>query len=296
MADESTPSVVTPAAVPPAASPAPASGDAVSAAAPAAAPAASPAPVSATPPAVTPMTAESTVVDSTPTTVLGGLPPVADKSAEKPVEPVKTPDAAKPADANAAETKKEEGSQSAEPAPLPTYQDFTLPEGTTLEPAKLGEFTKILGEHQNLTKADQAAMQTLGQKLVDKHVAEVNEAVSRLNDYYQDAFKKQTSEWKDAAEKDPELLGGNRRDTTLKELSSALHEGAGPKAKEYQQLMERTGLGNHPEHIRLLANLGRIITDLRTKYESESGVRPLPATKPEAKPQSKVAKRYGANT
>lgn len=200
------------------------------------------------------------------------------KQDAKPAEEAKKPDA---------EPKKEEAAQSVEPAPLPTYDPFKLPEdlGITYEEAGLGEFTKELAEFQVKTKADQKEMQAFGQKLIDRHVSELRTTVNRLNDFYMNEFEKQKAEWRDAFEKDPEL-GGNRRDTTI---SSALefirtHGGTPEQQKEFRTLMDQTGVGNHPAMIRILAQAARAMSEGK----------PLPAAKP-VQTQSKVAKRYGSS-
>lgn len=278
---------------------------------------ASPSPV-ADSPAATPS------IVTTPTTPAEASPPVTQAADAAPVakpaetvlgaEPVKTienksPEAQKPAEVKAdspVEIKKEEGKQSDEPAPLPTYEAFKLPEGFTLENEKLGEFTKELGEFQTRTKAEQVAVQEFGQKLVDRHIAEVQTTVKRLNEHYTQAWEKQKIEWKDAFVKDPEI-GGNRQETTVKSAVEAIDRGssylsldvkmdqakASSHASEFRQVMETTGIGNHPAVIRVLNGLNKEIADLRAKYETEGGVKPLPGTKPVAQSTSKVAKRYG---
>lgn len=208
-----------------------------------------------------------------PKTVLGAEPP-------KAVEPVKSPDAP-------VEIKKEEVAQSVEPAPLPTYEAFKLPEGFTFADDKLSEFTKELGEFQNLTKADQAEMQKFGQKLLDRHISGVQETVTRLNEQYANAWEKQKVDWKEAFQKDPEI-GGNRQETTVQAALQFIrtHGGTEAQQQEFRQLMESSGLGNHPAMIRMLAKASMNMSEGK----------PLPATKPEPQATSKVAKRYGGTT
>lgn len=207
--------------------------------------------------------------------------------AEPQKDPVKSPEAQKPTDVKvdaSVEIKKEDGKQSDEPAPLPTYEAFKLPEGITLEGNKLSEFTKDLGEFQTRTKAEQAAVQEFGQKLVDRHIAEVNSTVKRLNEHYTQAWEKQKIEWKDAFVKDPEI-GGNRQETTVNAALQFIktHGGNEAQQQEFRQLMETTGIGNHPAMIRLLAKANMNMAEGK----------PLPAAKPVPTATSKVAKRYG---
>lgn len=213
------------------------------------------------------------------TTVLGAEPAkeVA-KEAEVKGEEIKKTDGVGP------EVKKDEGTQSDNPAPSPEYEAFTLPEGLTFEDDKIKEFTKDLGEFEGLAKADHAEVQKFGQKLVDRHIAEVQETVKRLNEHYTKAWEKQKNDWKESFVKDPEI-GGNQQDTTVKAALEFIrtHGGTDSHQKEFRDLMETTGIGNHPAMIRMLANA--------MKANREGG--PLPAAKPVPEATSKVSKRYG---
>lgn len=226
-----------------------------------------------------PPTPEATVPPAAPS-LLGAEPPA-------PVEPTPTPDPkpeAAPAEAAPAggETKKDEGDQSGEPAPLPTFEAFTLPEGTALDEAKLGEFTKELAEFEHLTKADHAEMQKFGQKLVERHAAEVKSAIERLQEHYVSAWQKQTSDWKESFEKDPEI-GGNRAQTSVIAAQEFIRtHGDESRQKDFRALMNTTGVGNHPALIYYLAKANMVMSEGK----------PLPGTKPPAPPQSKVTKRY----
>lgn len=183
------------------------------------------------------------------------------------------------------EEKPNEGEvQSEEPAPLPTYDAFTLPEGITADSELLSEFTKDLAEFELTTKADHTAMQDFGQKLIDRYVAESAQTAERISKYYQETFEKQKLQWREETEKDPEL-GGNRIETTKDAAKSFIktHGGSPENQVAFYKLMDETGLGNHPVIIRLLANAGANMQEGR----------PLPA-RIAPKPQtSKIQKRYG---
>ncbi len=197
----------------------------------------------------------------------------------------KAPDAEgeKPAD-EAVEQPKEEGSQSEEPAQLPTYEAFTLPEDVKLDDEKLGEFTKELAQFETDTKADHAKMQQFGQKLLDRYVAETQDNNKRLVEYFTNTWEKQKSDWKEAFEKDPEI-GGNRKDTTVNAALEFIrtHGGNETQQQEFRDLMESTGIGNHPAMIRLLAKANMAMAEGKS----------LPATKVAPETRSKIDKRYG---
>lgn len=255
----------------PAASPAPAPSPAPEAAA------ASPAPEAAKPAEALP--AEPAKADAT---VLGAEPP---KPAEAP-KPAETP---KPAEGEKPPEAKEskEGSQSAEPAPPPTFEAFKLPEGVTVRPEIIGEFSTILGEFEGAAKADHAAVQALGQRLVDFHVARVNDTVKAIQESYQKAWSDQTAAWKKEFTEDPEI-GGNRQRTTVDSALNFIRNHGGSEVQQAQlrDLFNKTGIGNHPAMIRLLANAGMAMSEGR----------PLAARAPAAQPKSKTQTLYGKSS
>lgn len=232
-------------------------------------------PQAASPPSPPEATSSAAPAATPPVSLLGQEPPK--------VEPAKTEQTPDPKAADKStevkETKKEEGSQSVEPAPLPTFEAFKLPEGFSPDDARLGEFTKELAEFETATKADHAKMQEFGQKLVDKHIAEVQ----RLNDFYRTAWEKQKSDWKESFEKDPEI-GLNRTETTVKAAQEFIrtHGGSEAQQAEFRSLMNTTGVGNHPALIRILAKANAVLGEGQ----------PLPGARPPAQPQGKAQRRY----
>lgn len=261
-----------------------------------AAPVAAPAVAPVVAPTASPTTSTAPPVESPPAAVAPLQPPEAPippaAPAEVPAVVAATsllgaePEAKKedkPAEVKVDAEKKEEGGQSGEPAPLPVFEAFKLPEGFSPDDAKLGEFTKELAEFETATKADHAMLQAFGQKLVDRHIAEVQ----RLNDFYKTAFEKQKTDWKDSFEKDPEI-GMNRTETTLAAAREFIrtHGGTPEQQKEFRDLMTSTGVGNHPAMIRMFSKANVAYAEGK----------PLPGTKPPSAPTSKVERRYGKMT
>lgn len=235
--------------------------------------------VTETPAVETPVTAEATFLNVEPSVE---AKPAEEKPKDK-VPDVKVEDK-KP---DAVEQKKEEAVQSDEPAPLPTYEPFTLPEGVKLDDARMGEFTKDLGEFQALTKADQKSVQEFGQKLVDKYVAESQENVKRISEHYVNAWEKQKSDWKDALEKDPEI-GGNRIQTTKSSIQKALAKAPAEQLKAFSEYMNSSGIGNNPDVIRVISYLANKVN----AYEQETA-KPLAGTKPPSPKSSIYETFYG---
>lgn len=292
MADEINPGATpAPASIPaPVSTPAPAESPA-----PVETPVSTPAPVET--PVSTPAPAETPApaADLAATTLLGGekKETPAAQSEKKPAE------GEKPVGAKPAEVKKEEGSQSAEPASPPSYEPWTLPEGITLDKDQVGKFSEILGTFQNTTKADKAEVQKFGQSLVDYHIAQVKDHTDRITQYYTNAWDKQKNDWKEAFIKDPEI-GGNRQETTVNAAIAARDLGASASpdpvvAKTQKQELVKfleTGVGNNPALLRTFANLHNIIEGYKNKYERE-GSKPLGNVMPVPEKKSKTQTLYG---
>lgn len=179
---------------------------------------------------------------------------------------------------------KTESNQSDEPAPLPVYDTFTVPEGVTLDDERVKKFTEILGDLETKSKAEHALVQEFGQKAVDFHVSEVKKAVDDVNTYIKTAWERQKTEWKDSFLSDPDI-GGNRFQTTVDSARTFIrtHGGNADQQAEFRNLMETSGLGNHPAMIRLLANAGRAMSEGQ----------PLAAVKPVSQSKSKTQTLYG---
>lgn len=272
---------------------APASTEVPNSAAPAVEPA-SAAPVVTTTPAQEPVKPAESAPVSTPTpgaeekpaaeaakpsTILGAEPP------KEEVKPAADADA-KPAEAKPGEPKKDEGSQSADPAPLPTYEEFKLPEGVSLKTELVGGFTKLLGEYETGPK-DHASTQEFGQKLVDQHVALVKEGQEKLHEAYAASWEKQKIDWLQEFKDDPEI-GGNRQETTAASANKFIstHGGTEAHQAEFRQLMESTGMGNNKIMIRMLANAAQNMAEGRM----------TPGTKPIKETKNKTQTLYGGKS
>ena len=119
------------------------------------------------------------------------------------------------------------------------------------------------------------------------HVAEVQKTVERMARVQAESFERKKQEWRQAFVNDPEI-GGNRQQTTVEAAKKVIadHGGTPEQQAEFRDILEKTGLGNHPSMIRLLANLG-------TSFK-EPG--PLAASVPVREQLSKTQKLYGKTT
>lgn len=221
-------------------------------------------------PVVAPAETPAPEAHKEPTTLLSTEP--------KPVVPEPAPVEVTPVEP------KNEGGQSDEPAPPPKYEPFVLPENIKLGDTELGEFTNILAGLELEGKADHAVTQQTGQKLVNFHVNEVKKAVEAVHQHNIESWEKTRNEWKESFLKDPEI-GGNRFQTTVDAALTFIrtHGGTPEQQTEFKQIMESSGLGNHPAMIRMLANAQLAMDEGRV----------ISASAPPAAPKSKVTTLYG---
>ena len=147
---------------------------------------------------------------------------------------------AAPASANAAAGTQD--SKAAEPAVPETY-DLKMPEGVELDQAAAAEFTAIAKE----LKLDQAAAQKLadvGAKMVQRQV---------------EAHAKLVESWVEQVKTDNEI-GGDKLAENLGVARKALEAFGTP---ELRDVLNATGLGNHPEVIRAFYKVGKAISEDR---------------------------------
>jgi len=126
-----------------------------------------------------------------------------------------------------------------------SYEDFTAEDGVTPDPANVESF-KAMAKEMNLSQAQAQQLYDMGVSLT-KQVA----------DAQQQAHAAALTEWAQAAKTDKEF-GGDKFDANLGVAKAALDKLGTP---ELQSLLNESGLGNHPEVIRLLYKAGRALGD-----------------------------------
>jgi hypothetical protein len=181
---------------------------------------------------------------STEATLIGG-----EKTAETPAaEGEATPKEgdAKTEDKPAGEGDKPAGeTEEAAPGAPEAYTDFTVPEGVELDTEVTGDL-KTLAKELNLPQETAQKIADLGVKLASKHV----EAQAAM-------MTKARTEWAEQSRADAEI-GGANLDASVASARKAL-DFVGSKA--LTELLEDSGLGNHPEFIRAFAKFGKAISE-----------------------------------
>jgi len=138
------------------------------------------------------------------------------------------------------------------------YTDFKLPEGFEAEPDTLGNF-KTLAKEYKLT-------QEQAQKLVDLQASLATRQSKITEQQWADVQKG----WRDSATGDKEY-GGKEFNANIGVAKKALDKYGTPELK---QAIELTGMGNHPEFIRLLYRVGKTLTEDKVMGGQETGAKP----------------------
>jgi hypothetical protein len=174
------------------------------------------------------------LLDTAPTTSEAGsqdATPPADTTA---------PEAGQGAPATASADNPPAAESDAAPAAV-EYEPFQLPEGMTADEEILGEF-KTLAKEKGLSQEDAQKFVAIQAKVAEKQQAAVQ------------AMKAQ---WVEASKTDKEF-GGDALEENLGVAKRALDTLATPQLR---QLLNESGLGNHPEVIRHFVRVGKAISE-----------------------------------
>jgi|DEB0MinimDraft_10_1074344.scaffolds.fasta_scaffold54939_2 hypothetical protein len=155
-------------------------------------------------------------------------------------------------EAGASEQQEAEGASTEENQPsedeaakAPDDYEFSMPEGVTIDDATLGDL-KTLSKDLGLS-------QEQAQKIADLGVQQSQRWAEQQVEY----AKQVREEWAEQVKVDKEI-GGMSMDETLSTARQALKAYGTP---ELVNLLNETGLGNHPEMIRAFSRIGKTIGD-----------------------------------
>lgn len=154
----------------------------------------------------------------------------------------------KPDDATVADTTKtdDKGDDKAAEVPVFDPSKAQLPEGfEKLDDGLMAEFGPIAEELK--------LSQEQGQKLIAMHA----NTLKSMQDAQQKAQGEQLEQWAKDAKADKEL-GGDKFDQNLTVAKSALDKFGSPALRE---MLDASGLGNHPEVIRVFHKIGKAIAE-----------------------------------
>jgi len=144
-----------------------------------------------------------------------------------------------------ARTIAEKASAKAAPKAPEKYEAFKLPEGSSLDDGLAKEFEGVARE-AGLDQGKAQKVVDLGAKLASKLQADITAKVEAAQ-----------KSWVDASKADAEF-GGAKFDENLGTAKKAIATFASP---ELTKLLNESGLGNHPEVIRLFWKVGQAISE-----------------------------------
>lgn len=168
---------------------------------------------------------------------------VADFVAKKSTLLGEDPDAPKEAEGE----KKEEPGE-VKPGTVPEKYEVKAPEGMQLDTDLLEAVSPMLKE-KGFTQEE-------AQKLVDVYAARVQQASQKQHDAAMKGFDDQVAAW---GKETKEMLGPDS-DKKMVPVFKSIKAFAGPDAGAFRQLMNDTGLGNHPLMVKFLINAGKAIS------------------------------------
>ena len=123
----------------------------------------------------------------------------------------------------------------------PESYDFAQPEGHVVDAGVIGKFSEVAKE-LNLSQAN-------AQKVLDVMAPAIAERQAA-------ALQTMTAEWAETSRADKEF-GGDQLAENLATAKTALEALATP---EFRTLLNQTGLGNHPEVLRVFYRAGKAIS------------------------------------
>lgn len=235
-----------------------------------------------TPPATptsqpTPAVQEVAATPSEPAPPVEGTPQAPKTSllaeAGKPETPAPAPSDAAPVVATEAP---------AEPAPLPSYDALSLPEGVSLDKTRVGEFDGLMGRFERTANVPHEAAASFRQELTNFYVAEMQ----RAQQAQYENWNRTREGWRSEIKDNP-TYGKTRLESTLKDVAVIRDRFATP---QFLQMIEFTGAGDHPGMIETFRNIAQFLDEHGLLREG----RPLATTiKPVPQQQSRSKRRYG---
>lgn len=123
----------------------------------------------------------------------------------------------------------------------PESYEFQMPEGVELDTAAADEFKGIAKEY-GLSQEQAQKVADIGAKMVQRQA---------------EAHQAQVQAWVDAVKTDKEI-GGEKLSENLAVARKTIDTFGSPELKE---VLNQTGLGNHPEIVKLAYKIGKAISD-----------------------------------
>jgi hypothetical protein len=152
----------------------------------------------------------------------------------------------KPDDAKDGTTKEGEDGVADKPVDAPEkYEDFVVPDGVVLDPATMDEANGLFKE-MNLSQEN-------AQKLIDFQAKRAADDMKSATE----TWSKTMEDWATSAKNDKEF-GGEKFNANI----AIAKEGKDAFGGEgFDNMLEETGVGNHPEMLRFLVKVGAVVKE-----------------------------------
>lgn len=124
---------------------------------------------------------------------------------------------------------------------VPETYEFKMPEGIELDKSAADEFSTIAKEYK-LTQEQAQKVAEVGAKMVQRQA---------------EAHKAQVQSWIEAVKTDKEI-GGDKLNENLAIARKTIDQFGSPELKD---ILNATGLGNHPEIVKMAYKIGKSISD-----------------------------------
>ena len=154
------------------------------------------------------------------------------------------------------------------PAEVRGSYQLTAPEGLEVNDEILAEVSPVFRE-LNLTNEQADKLMPLAGKLVE-----------RITSASEDEFSELKSDWAKQTKADAQIGGANWPETE-RLVGRALDAAGAPRGSEFREYLDETGLGNHPEMLRIFRYFGTLVGRSRS---------------PDNGPRDRSAILYGSST
>lgn len=193
-----------------------------------------------------------------------------DPPADPPSDPVDPPADPDPSDPPAnpadpadppADPSLMDGGDKAEPDPAtlpPEKYELSAPEGFAMDDTILAAADPVFRE-LGLNNDQANKLMPLAATLAE-----------RLQGQQNDAFQAMKTDWAKESKADKELGGANWAETESL-VAKALDQFGGVKDSPFRKLLNETGLGNHPEMIRMFRKIGSAVSEAGELARSDAG-------------------------
>ncbi len=169
----------------------------------------------------------------------------------KPTEPAAAPSVDTQAAAVTAPASEEtKVSDSGKQPEAPVAYELKLPEGSPLDKAKVDEIVAFAKEHKISPE--------VAQKILERD----SNAIANYEKAQSEAFSQQSKKWVDQIQSDKEMGGVEFKNSV--EIAHRVMKRFG--SPEFGQELERSGLGNHPELLRLAYRVGKELKIMDDKF------------------------------